>query len=127
MRLLHSMQFLLQVTYNALYATGFFLISISCCGKIISKFWKKKNEKSNCDLKRIYGINYMFMNLHTYMIFCAVKGYEMFQKNARQVFSVHLSFISVVYKLINSKEMTLKYIKTIDNWYTYCLYMKEMC
>ena len=69
----------------------------------------------------------MFMNLHTYMIFCAAKAYEIFQKNARQVFSVHLSSISLVYKLTNSKEMTLKYIKTIDNWYTYCLYVKEMC
>ena len=61
MRFMHSMQFLLQVTHNVLYATGFFILN-SCCGKIISNFGK--NRKSNCDFKTIHGINYIFMNLH---------------------------------------------------------------
>ena len=40
------------------------------------------------------------------MIFCAAKAYERLQKNVKQVFSVNLSCIFIVYKLINSKEMT---------------------
>ena len=46
------------------------------------------------------------MNLHTYLKFCAAKAYKWLQKNTRQVFSDNLSSILIVYKLINSKEMT---------------------
>ena len=77
-----------------------------------------KNGKSNCDLKEIYGINYVFTNLHAFMIFSAAKAYKNPQKNARQVFSVNLSSIFLVYKLINSKRNDTQYIKTNDNHYT---------
>ena len=49
----------------------------------------------------------MFMNLRTYMIFCAAKTYENPQKSTRRVFSVNLSNIFLVDKLINLKETKL--------------------
>ena len=42
-----------------------------------------------------------------FMIICTVKAYVRLQKYARQVFSVHLSSIFLVHKLIKTKEMTL--------------------
>ena len=52
------------------YAVFFFasytqcVICVICCyGKIISNFGK--NKKLSCDFKGIYGINYIFLNLHT--------------------------------------------------------------
>ena len=44
------------------------------------------------------------------MIFCDARAYKNPQKNTRRVFSVHLFFIVLVYKLINSEEMA-EYIK----------------
>ena len=98
MRLSHSMRFLLQVTQ---VATGFLFWS----AVVVNYF--RKNGKPNCDFKRIYRINYMFMNLHKYVIFCAANANERLHKNAIQMFSVNLSSIFLLYKLINSKEMTL--------------------
>ena len=80
---LHTMRYMQQV-----------FVLISCCGKIINNF--RSNRKSNCDFKRIYGINDMFMNLrNTYL------------KELKTSVPVNLSPIFLVYKLTNSKEMTL--------------------
>ena len=51
--------------YYKLQTMRFMRQVLCCCGQIISNFGK--NGKSNCDFKRIYRINYIFMHLHTYV------------------------------------------------------------
>ena len=87
--------FFLQVTQNALYAIG--------C--LISCWILRKMENQIVILKE-----FMELIIHvyefTYMTVCAAKAYKRGSKERKRSFSVNLFSIFLVYKLINSKEMT---------------------
>ena len=75
-----------------------------------------KYEKSNCNFKRIYRINYMFMNLRIHAIFCtfSLKKHRIIPATYSVLFSYYTFFrlrISIINELMQRVQRSAKTIR----------------